>query len=199
MFGNPFFCLKIGHFKGVVSWNKMMFWQFYCIFGVLCIAKYRYGENIAANLNLKKNLFNTLKSPDSGLKNGLNVVQKNPKIWFFRGITVLLFFFYFLWSQAWSLNPLPEVFTLCGEGGGIRTRVSKASRAATSPMSYSRPKWAIPALPMSYSHPRWDIPAQSWQPRYKQKLYLAQPGDFSPPVPELFEANCLYFLGSWNF
>jgi hypothetical protein len=51
---------------------------------------------------------------------------------------VILFFYNFLWPQAGPLNPLPEVFTLCGEGGGIRTRVSLASGAATLPMSYSR-------------------------------------------------------------
>jgi hypothetical protein len=52
---------------------------------------------------------------------------------------MLLYFFYFLWPQAGSLNPLPEVFTVCGEGGGVRTRISKAIGAATLPMSYSRP------------------------------------------------------------
>jgi hypothetical protein len=31
------------------------------------------------------------------------------------------FFKNFLWPQAWSLIPLPEVYTLYGEGGGIRT------------------------------------------------------------------------------
>jgi hypothetical protein len=40
------------------------------------------------------------------------------------------------------LTPHPEVFTLWGEGGGIRTRVRWASGAATLPMSYSRPKSA---------------------------------------------------------
>jgi hypothetical protein len=45
-------------------------------------------------------------------------------------------FFYFVWPQAWSLIPLPEVYTLYGKGGGIRTR---ASGSATLPMSYSRP------------------------------------------------------------
>jgi hypothetical protein len=34
------------------------------------------------------------------------------------------FFYNFLWPQAWSLNPLPEVYTLYGEGGVIRTGVS---------------------------------------------------------------------------
>jgi hypothetical protein len=35
-----------------------------------------------------------------------------------------IYFFKLLLLQAWSLNPLREVFTLWGEGGGIRTRVS---------------------------------------------------------------------------
>jgi hypothetical protein len=39
-------------------------------------------------------------------------------------------FFYFLWPQAWSLIPLPEVYTLCVEGGGIRTRVTVVKLAA---------------------------------------------------------------------
>jgi hypothetical protein len=52
----------------------------YVHFEVICTAKYRYGENSAANPNLKKNLFNTFKSPDIGIKNVLSVFQKNPKI-----------------------------------------------------------------------------------------------------------------------
>jgi hypothetical protein len=34
-----------------------------------------------------------------------------------------IFFVYFFYNW-WSLNPLPVVFTVWGEGGGIRTRVS---------------------------------------------------------------------------
>jgi hypothetical protein len=45
----------------------------------------------------------------------------------------------FLWPQASSLIPLPEVYTLYGEGGGIRTRISLAHGAAMLPMSNSRP------------------------------------------------------------
>jgi hypothetical protein len=35
------------------------------------------------------------------------------------------FFYYFLWSHAWSLNPSTyKVYTLYGKGGGTRTRVT---------------------------------------------------------------------------
>jgi hypothetical protein len=38
-------------------------------FGVICIAKYQYGENIVANPNFLKIPYNSLiKSPDIGLK-----------------------------------------------------------------------------------------------------------------------------------
>jgi hypothetical protein len=51
-------------------------------FGVLCTAKYRYGENCAANPNFK-NLFNTLEVQIL-VKNALIVFQTNPQICFFR-------------------------------------------------------------------------------------------------------------------
>jgi hypothetical protein len=51
-------------------------------FGVLCIEKYRYGENSAANLNLEKSFY-YFKSPDNGLKNAQNVFQNNTEIIFF--------------------------------------------------------------------------------------------------------------------
>jgi hypothetical protein len=49
-------------------------------FGLLCIAKYLYQENSAANPNLKKMLH--FQSPDFGIKKALDVFQNNPKICF---------------------------------------------------------------------------------------------------------------------
>jgi hypothetical protein len=67
---------NIGIIKGIVSWNKMTFWQFYCIAVyrysilkflkmvfrrfvhvlILFIEKYRYVENRVAKSNYKKSL-----------------------------------------------------------------------------------------------------------------------------------------------
>jgi hypothetical protein len=43
-------------------------------FEVLCTAKYRYGENSAANPNLKKKSFSHFQSSDIGLKNAFVTV-----------------------------------------------------------------------------------------------------------------------------
>jgi hypothetical protein len=50
-------------------------------------------------------------------------------------------FFFFLWLQAWSLNPLPEVFLLyMGRAAGFEPELlSFASGTDTLPMSYARP------------------------------------------------------------
>jgi hypothetical protein len=38
----------------------------------------------------------------------------------FFTLKIVSCFLNFLWPQAWSLNPLPEVYTLFEEGGGIK-------------------------------------------------------------------------------
>jgi hypothetical protein len=60
------------------------------------------------------------------------MLQTSPNLIICTVQYISSFFNNFLWPQAWSLNPLPDVFTLWGEGGGIRTRVSLASGAAGS-------------------------------------------------------------------
>jgi hypothetical protein len=52
-------------------------------FWVLCIAKYWYGENSAANPNFKKS-FLTFSKSRYWSKNTLSVFQKNPKFFFFK-------------------------------------------------------------------------------------------------------------------
>jgi hypothetical protein len=57
-----------------------------------------------------------------------------------KSATERRFFKTFLWPQAWSLNPLPEVLHYGGRAARFEPEVVKLSGAATLPMSYSRPR-----------------------------------------------------------
>jgi hypothetical protein len=59
----------------------------------------------------------------------------------FKAYQVKKNFFHFLWTQAWSLNPLPEMFLLyMGRGAGFEPELLNfASGTATLPMNYARP------------------------------------------------------------